>query len=165
MRDKRYKLILRADVKKAEIALWEREHPHDEFWEPPSERKLPPAVGEKIRAVKAFGIYFDRYTSSYEFEIDGPVIFIMESGRMYYLFGEHFRSFSVREVAYIDLKYNSIPAKMRSALDALCGHTILDIYYSERGFLEIELDNRITIESWDGIMHEFSEISLLQRLR
>ena len=165
MDSKRCRLLLRDDTRRVETALWERSHQHDEFWKPSPKGKLPAVVGETIKAVKAFGIYFDRYTTSYEFEIDGPVIFIMESGRMYYLFGEHFRSFSVREVAYIDLRYNSIPAKMRSALDELSGHTILDIHHDEQGVLEIELDECITIESWDGILHEFSEISLCQRLQ
>lgn len=89
MSSERHKLILRDDERRSLSALWEWEQPVDNFGDPIVEpRELPEVVGETIRSVKAYGISFDRYGASYEYELDGPVLLKMRSGRLFSLFGE-----------------------------------------------------------------------------
>ena len=164
MNDKRFRLLLWDDQKRVSSALWEIENLADALREPPPERgALPCAIGETICSVEAYGYYFDRYATSYEFEIDGPVLITTESGHLYRLFGDSIRSCPSRDLTCPVPDDNSIPPRMRQALDRLRGHRILDIC-REDGLLTITLDGKITIESWNGCMNEFSEISLFQRL-
>ena len=172
MSSERNKLILRDDKRRSLSALQEWEEPLDDFGYPIAEpRELPEVVGETIRSVKAYGISFDRYGASYEYELDGPVLMKMRSGRLFSLFGESLYEIErTRQKGYADYVRHQFgkympEEKVQRAFRSLCGHTIIDAYYDERGILEIELDGCIIIESADGCVHEFSEIYLLERLR
>ncbi len=173
MSNKRNKLVIRDDHKRIASALWDWEQPRDDFGYPmvkPDE--LPDVVGETIQSAKAYGLSFEGYGTSYEYVIDGPVLLKMDSGRVFSLFGESL--YEVKKgrrsgyLAYLRNRFsdNYMPeAEVQKAFRKLRKHTILNAYYDERGILEIDLDNCLSIESADGCAHEYSHIYLHQRLR
>lgn len=167
---KRNKLVLQDDKRRITSALCEWEQPQNNYeylLKKPEE--LPDAVGETICAVNPYGLSFDRYGASYEYIIDGPVLLKMDSGRLFSLFGESIHEIKMEHrseyLAYLKLFHNENPETVvQNAFRSLRGHTIIDVYYDERGVLEIDLDNCLTIESANGSVHEFSHIYLHERI-